>query len=82
MEIAAILDPRFKMILIQFFFFSIIYQEVEAIKNIEYVEKNLNEIYDVYVNEQTSNAIEQHLLSNVQECSSGNNSISTVAGSV
>jgi hypothetical protein len=81
MSIAAILDPRFKMVFIRFCF-SIIYQEGEDIKNIEYVERILNEIYDVYVNEHNSILVEQNLLSNAQECSSSINSINAVVGSV
>jgi hypothetical protein len=48
MLITAILESRFKMMLIKLCF-PIIYQEADAIKNIEYVERILNEIYDVYI---------------------------------
>ena len=51
--------------LIQFCFPSI-YQEAEATKNIELVERILNEIYDVYLNENNSIFAEQNLLSNAK----------------
>jgi len=62
MAIAAILDPRFKLVLI-WFYFPIIHREVEATKNIELIERTLNEIYDMYVNEYNSNLVEHNLLS-------------------
>jgi hypothetical protein len=48
MDIGTVLDPRFKMKLVQFCF-SEIYQEPEATGNIERVCRALNELYDEYV---------------------------------
>jgi hypothetical protein len=45
------------MVFIQFCFPKI-YQKAEATKNIEYVQRILKEIYDVYVNEHNSNLME------------------------
>ncbi|XP_062175441.1 zinc finger BED domain-containing protein RICESLEEPER 2-like [Alnus glutinosa] len=70
MTIAAILDPRFKMVFIQFCF-SKIYKEAETMKNIENVQIFLNQMYDAYVEE-------QNLVSNAQECSSSNCPFSAV----
>jgi hypothetical protein len=64
MAIAAILDPRFKMLI--WFCFLIIYEEAEVTKNIALVERTLNEIYDVYLNKHNSNLVEHNLLSNAQ----------------
>lgn len=43
-----------------------------------YVQIILNEIYDVFVNEHNSNLIEQNFVSNAQECTSSNYSISAI----
>ncbi|XP_062175626.1 zinc finger BED domain-containing protein RICESLEEPER 1-like [Alnus glutinosa] len=77
MAIAAILDPRFKMTLIEFYFLKI-YEEAEAQENIEYVQKILNWIYDLYVIKHNSNLVQPNLASNAQECSSSNCPISAV----
>jgi hypothetical protein len=55
---------------------------VETTKNIELVKRILNEIYDVYVNENNSNLVEQNLLSNHHGCSSCNYAINAVGESV
>jgi hypothetical protein len=77
MAIAAILDPRFKLVFIRLCFPKI-YQEAEATKNIEYVQRILKEIYDVYLHEHNLNLKEQDLASKVRESSSSNRSICAV----
>ncbi|KAF5481453.1 hypothetical protein F2P56_002101 [Juglans regia] len=73
MAITAVLDPRFKMILIQFCF-PLIYQEPDASKNIDHVSQVLHELYDEYVHEYNSTLeaqIEQeNARINVSSCSS------------
>ncbi|KAF5472187.1 hypothetical protein F2P56_008924 [Juglans regia] len=73
MAIAAVLDPRFKMVLIQFCF-PLIYQESDASKNIDYVSQVLHELYDEYVHEYNSTLEAQreqeNARINVSSCSS------------
>lgn len=50
MIIVAMLDPQFKLALIQFYF-PLIYQEPEASKNVDNVSIVLHELYDKFVKE-------------------------------
>ena len=74
MSVAAILDPRSKMLLIKFCF-PIIYEGKEIDANIELVEKSMKEIYDMYDNEHNSNLEEQHLQKSSSHDASSNNAI-------
>jgi hypothetical protein len=56
--IGVVLDPRFKMKLVQFYF-SEIYQEPEATRNIERVCRALNELYSEYVDDHNLSASPQ-----------------------
>jgi hypothetical protein len=51
MAVGVVLDSSFKMKLVQFCFPKI-YQEPEAIRNIERVHRVLNELYGEYVDDQ------------------------------
>jgi len=69
MSIAAVLDLRNKMTLIQFCF-PIIYQESKAATNIDCILSVLNELYVEYVQEYNSSVAEHNLQINAIESSS------------
>ncbi|XP_059658631.1 zinc finger BED domain-containing protein RICESLEEPER 2-like [Cornus florida] len=60
MAIGAILDPRYKMVLIKFCFPKI-YSELEASKNIDIVRKALYDLFKEYVETYTSTNLEQEV---------------------
>ncbi|CAL5372511.1 unnamed protein product [Camellia sinensis] len=72
MAIAAVLDPRFKLILVQFCFPEI-YPEAEATRNISMVRDALYELYNEYVVIHTSSNDEQTLQQSTQEANDSSN---------
>jgi hypothetical protein len=78
LAVATILDPRFKIKLIEYWLFSIYKGGAETKKNIECVQGFLTTIYNAYVNNHSSNLVEHNLVSNAQNCSSSNCPISAV----
>ncbi|KAG6661883.1 hypothetical protein CIPAW_03G205900 [Carya illinoinensis] len=73
MSIAAVLDPRFKMVLIQFCF-PLIYHMPNAAKNIDHVSQVLHELYDEYVHEYNSTLEAQREQDNARMNVSGSSS--------
>ncbi|XP_062145865.1 zinc finger BED domain-containing protein RICESLEEPER 2-like [Alnus glutinosa] len=69
MSIAVVLDPSYKMMLICFCF-PLIYQELEATTNIEYVLTVMHELYNEYVKEHNSSVMEQNVQGDARESSS------------
>ncbi|XP_042944767.1 zinc finger BED domain-containing protein RICESLEEPER 2-like [Carya illinoinensis] len=69
MAIAAVLDPRYKMVLIKFCF-PLIYPKFEASQNIDLVFKVLHELYDEYVQVHNSRAMGQTMQKNINVSSS------------
>lgn len=80
MAITAALDRRFKVVLIQFCF-HVIYQELEATKNNEFVLIIFHELYNEYVKDHNS-AVEQNKQENAQESSSSGCPTNVVGRSV
>ncbi|XP_028090266.1 zinc finger BED domain-containing protein RICESLEEPER 1-like [Camellia sinensis] len=72
MAIAAVLDPRFKLMLVQFCFPEI-YPEAEATRNISMVRDALYELYNEYVVIHTSSNNEQTLQQSTQEANDSSN---------
>ena len=70
MAIAAVLDPRFKMTLINFSFPKI-YQEFEVVINIDCVHDSLYELYNEYVVDNTSS----HAGQSASKSTEGSNSV-------
>ncbi|XP_042952157.1 zinc finger BED domain-containing protein RICESLEEPER 2-like [Carya illinoinensis] len=73
MSIAAVLDPRLKMVLIQFCF-PLIYHGLEAAKNIDHVSAMLLELYNEYVHEYNSTLEAQREQDNARMNVSGSSS--------
>ena len=75
MAIAAVLDPQFKMTLINFSFPKI-YQGFEVTRNIDRVHDSLYELYNEYVEDYTSSNVGQSASKSTEGSSSvgGNNS--------